>query len=204
MNIYLHIISFIYVKISYIVELHLQKTNKINPRCKLKLLWLRVTWQRKETVHEVPCFQNIPIATPKWTTININEGNTGLYMFLPASHVITWHSWAVDGAWWYWCRDVGFKCYFYRYYNHQSYHHQPNTSTAALQLLLFKNTNEVKKTTLIIVVFNTLRQRQNDRHFPDDIFIEISQAPVPKCPINNIIVLVQMMAWYRLTLVTFT
>ena len=57
--------------------------------------------------------------------------------------------------------------------------------------------------------FNTLRPRQNGRHFPDDIFkwiflnenvrilITISLKFVPKVPINNIPALVQIMAWRR-------
>ena len=56
---------------------------------------------------------------------------------------------------------------------------------------------------------NTLRPRQNGRHFPDDIFkwiflnenvwisINISLKFVPKGPINNIPTLVQVMAWRR-------
>ena len=56
---------------------------------------------------------------------------------------------------------------------------------------------------------NTLRPRQNDRHFPDDIFkwifvnenvwilIQISLKFVPICPINNIQALSQIMAWCR-------
>ena len=56
---------------------------------------------------------------------------------------------------------------------------------------------------------NTLRPRQNGRHFTDDIFkciflnenvsisIEISPKIVPKYPINNIPSLVQIMAWCR-------
>ena len=59
------------------------------------------------------------------------------------------------------------------------------------------------------VYFNTLRPRQNGRHFPDDILkriflngniwipIEISLKFVPKGPINNIPALVQIMAWRR-------
>ena len=59
------------------------------------------------------------------------------------------------------------------------------------------------------VSFNTLRPRQNGRHFPDDIFkciffnenicnfIKISLKFVPKDPINNIPSLVQIMAWCR-------
>ena len=58
-------------------------------------------------------------------------------------------------------------------------------------------------------VFNTLRLKQNGRHFPDDIFkciflnenawilLEISLKFVPKGPINNIPALVQIMAWRR-------
>ena len=57
---------------------------------------------------------------------------------------------------------------------------------------------------------NTLRPRQNGRHFADDIFnciflnenvwisIKISLKFVPKDPINNIPTLVQIMAWRRL------
>ena len=56
---------------------------------------------------------------------------------------------------------------------------------------------------------NTLRPRQNGRHFADDIFkciflnenvwisIKISLKFVPEGPINNILALVQIMAWRR-------
>ena len=56
---------------------------------------------------------------------------------------------------------------------------------------------------------NTLRPKEKDRHFPDDIFkciflnenvwisIKISLKFVPKCPINNIPALVQIMACRR-------
>ena len=56
---------------------------------------------------------------------------------------------------------------------------------------------------------HTLRQRQDGRHFPDNVFkciflnenawisIKISLKFVPKCPINNISALVQIMAWLR-------
>ena len=58
-----------------------------------------------------------------------------------------------------------------------------------------------------VLVFNSLRPRQNGRHFPDDIFkciflnenvwirIKISLKFVPKGPINNCPSLVQIMAW---------
>ena len=59
----------------------------------------------------------------------------------------------------------------------------------------------------IICVVNTLRPRQNDRHFADDTFnriflnenvrisFQILLKFVPKGPINNIPALVQIMAW---------
>ena len=57
------------------------------------------------------------------------------------------------------------------------------------------------------VIINTLRPRQDSRHFPDDIFkriflnenvwILISRKFVPKGPVNNIPALVQIMAWRR-------
>ena len=59
-------------------------------------------------------------------------------------------------------------------------------------------------------MFNSLRPRQDGRHFPDDIFkciqmyyenvyisIKISLKFVPNGPINNIPALVQIMAWRR-------
>ena len=62
---------------------------------------------------------------------------------------------------------------------------------------------------VFVVAFNTLRPRQNGRHFPDDIFkyislnenvwipMKISLKFVPKGPANNIPALVQIMAWRR-------
>ena len=59
------------------------------------------------------------------------------------------------------------------------------------------------------ILINTLRPRQDGRHFSDDIFksiflnenvsisIKISLKFVPKGPINNIPALVQIMAWRR-------
>ena len=59
------------------------------------------------------------------------------------------------------------------------------------------------------MLINTLRLRQNGRHFPDDIFkriflnenvwisLRISLKFVPNGPINNIPALVQIMAWRR-------
>ena len=59
------------------------------------------------------------------------------------------------------------------------------------------------------VQVNSLRPRQDGRHFPDDIFksiffnencciwIQISLKYVPKGPINNSPALVQIMAWRR-------
>ena len=59
------------------------------------------------------------------------------------------------------------------------------------------------------MVINTLKPRQNGRHFADDIFkciflnenacisIKIPLKFVPEDPINNILALVEMMAWRR-------
>ena len=61
----------------------------------------------------------------------------------------------------------------------------------------------------IFLLINTLRPRQNGRHFADNIFkciflnenvwipIKISLKLVPKGPINNIPALFQIMAWRR-------
>ena len=61
----------------------------------------------------------------------------------------------------------------------------------------------------IRLLVNTLGPTQNGRHFLDDIFkwiflnenvwiqIEISLNFVPRSPINNILALVQGMAWHR-------
>ena len=61
----------------------------------------------------------------------------------------------------------------------------------------------------MIITLNTLRPRQNGRHFPEDIFkciflkenvsisIKISLKFDPKGPNNNIPALVQIMAWRR-------
>ena len=61
----------------------------------------------------------------------------------------------------------------------------------------------------IVQSFNTLRPRQNGRHFADDVFkciflnknvwipIKISLKFVPNCSINNIPSLFQIMAWRR-------
>ena len=70
----------------------------------------------------------------------------------------------------------------------------------------------VMRTTLSwynVITFNTLRPRQNGRHFADDIFkriffnenvwisIKISLKFDPKGPINKILALFQIMAWRR-------
>ena len=59
------------------------------------------------------------------------------------------------------------------------------------------------------IQINALRPRQNERRFADDIFkyiylsenvwipIKVSLKFVPKAPINNILALVQIMAWRR-------
>ena len=65
------------------------------------------------------------------------------------------------------------------------------------------------RTTLLCLIINTLRPRQNGRHLADDVFksiffnenvrisVEISLKFVPTCPINNTPALVQIMSWRR-------
>ena len=72
-----------------------------------------------------------------------------------------------------------------------------------------KNSYQRENINYIIFFLNTLRPRQNGRHYADDIFkciflnenvsivIKISLKFVPKDPINNIPALVQIMAWRR-------
>ena len=70
--------------------------------------------------------------------------------------------------------------------------------------------NKIQQFSFKEMHFNTLRPRQNGRHFADDIFkciflnentsisIDISLKFVPEGRINNIPALVQIMAWRRL------
>ena len=73
---------------------------------------------------------------------------------------------------------------------------------------LYRST-QYKSQTGTLGCFNSLRPRQNGRHFADDIFeiiflnenvlipIKMSLKFVPKSPINNIPALFQIMAWRR-------
>ena len=87
-----------------------------------------------------------------------------------------------------------------------------NLHDSDLWILTFKNWmwNPHSCTTFSISTLNTLRPRQNGRHFPNNTFkciflfenvwiwIKISQKFVPKVRINNIPALVQIMAWHRI------
>ena len=80
------------------------------------------------------------------------------------------------------------------------------TSVRIMVWLCSSPTCELNQCWLIV---NTLRPRQNGRHFADDTFsrifvnenvrisIEFSLKSVPKGPINNIPALVQIIAWRR-------
>ena len=83
-----------------------------------------------------------------------------------------------------------------------------NTTVDGQQWSMFCQSSSVTSLTLSYTI-NTLRPRQNGRHFPDDSFkciflnenvwisIKISLKFVPKGPINNIPALFQIMAWCR-------
>ena len=74
---------------------------------------------------------------------------------------------------------------------------------------LFQETHAITSHLCYLMLFNSLRPRQNRCHFADDVFrcnslnenawiqIKISLKFVPKGPINNIPALVQIMAWRR-------
>ena len=74
---------------------------------------------------------------------------------------------------------------------------------------IFPKHNDKRVVSLNVMILNTLRPRQNGRHFADDTFkriflnkyvrisIKISLKFVPKNPINNIPALVHIMAWCR-------
>ena len=74
---------------------------------------------------------------------------------------------------------------------------------------LWPHTQPVSPNQCMLWLLNTLRPRQNGRHFADDIFkcilfnenagiaLKISLMFVPKVRINNIPALVQIMAWRR-------
>ena len=78
-----------------------------------------------------------------------------------------------------------------------------------LMSLLAGHKPRISPVTCSVCCSNTLRLRQNGRLFADDTFkrvflneniriaIKISLKFVPKSPINNIPVLVQIMAWHR-------
>ena len=86
-----------------------------------------------------------------------------------------------------------------------SKHYHNNSSTTLLTVAVYPHDG----ISVWPLVLNTLRPRQNGRHFPDDIFkwislnenvwisIKISLKFVPRGPISNIPSLVQIMAWCR-------
>ena len=97
---------------------------------------------------------------------------------------------------------IDYACRYVWYYNH---------GAISIDLPSFSSHPGVIFTSCysFVVQLNTLRPRQNGRHFPDDIFkciflnenvgipIKISLKFVPKGPINNIPALVQITAWRR-------
>ena len=79
--------------------------------------------------------------------------------------------------------------------------------SSVIDLKAMKQVSQITKTCIHANYINTLRSRQNGRHFADDTFkriflnenirtsIKISLKFVPKGSTNNIPVLVQIMAW---------
>ena len=99
----------------------------------------------------------------------------------------------------------------------QCHHHQWDTISAVLTFCWYLHCklSWLSWTILmgqgpdLMIILNTLRPRQNVRHFTDNIFkciflnenvriqVRISLKYVPKGPFNNIPALVQIMAWHR-------
>ena len=102
-----------------------------------------------------------------------------------------------------WICGTGFR---HMFTDHVGYDHETCWST--FQLLLYCYCWTRDRWTRVIS-FNTMRPRQDGRHFADDtlnrilvnenvrISIKFSMKFVPKGPINNIPALVQVMAWRR-------
>ena len=96
-------------------------------------------------------------------------------------------------------------------YNFPLVHGKSLEAPAFVKLIYWscQGTTQYIKAWTMCIFLNTLRLRQNGRHFPDNTFrpiflnenirisIEISLKFVPKVPINNIPALVQIMAWRR-------
>ena len=107
--------------------------------------------------------------------------------------------WMTSGLWFEW-RHIAWLDRFF-YINSE---HVPLPTQRGFKLILWQN-----KCDEFFSLVNTLRPRQNGRHFTDDIFkciflnenawisLQISLKFVPKVQINNIPALVQIMAWRR-------
>ena len=75
--------------------------------------------------------------------------------------------------------------------------------------IIIENANKISVRNVTFILINTLRPRQNGRHFADEPFkriflnenvwisLKISLKFVPRVPINNIPALVPIMAWRR-------
>ena len=89
------------------------------------------------------------------------------------------------------------------------YRHCSDNADDNLGVLATRSSINLISTLEMLKCFNTLRPRQNGRHFPDGIFkwifvnenarisIKISLKFDPRGPINDIPTLVQIMAWRR-------
>ena len=132
----------------------------------------------------------------------------GVILHLGAiNRILVWFSFVLDTIfvlvrfYFFWCRWLSW------------WYHTINSYRFCQPAVVMQLLHKLKKWPHCICVYkmqvNTLRPRQNGRHFPDGIFkytflnenvwisIKISLKFVPKGPINNIPSLVQIMAWHR-------
>ena len=107
---------------------------------------------------------------------------------------------------WNYCKSqvIEFK-QFYAFFDNNKYHIESLVfCTTTLHYIL-----SCEMRLAMMQYLNTLRERQNGCHLPDDIFkciifdenvhisVKISSKFVPKGPINNIATLVQIMLWHH-------
>ena len=102
-----------------------------------------------------------------------------------------------------------YRTQHFRNPHQQNAHHNRTSQLRQTRMLCCHCMRYLASTFRQIKSINTLRQRQNGRHFADDTFnrifvnenfrisIEFSLKFVPKGPINNIPALVQIVAWRR-------
>ena len=166
------------------------------------------SWIRKHFLHYLPCVRGIH----QWRCIPLKKGQylarqVPLYCQDPQTPDATAHFHSSV------CQRSGSSSQYWIPWKQITYH---TSQTERARPQYWNMTNHAKHNMIkcnkicLWVVIDTVRPRQNGRHFADDIFIciflnentsisiNISLNFVPVGRINNIPALVQIMAWRRL------